>query len=345
MTTRDTARQAWERRPITIVEMDFETCVNVYGQLPCTASGGPGSECYNTRPTCQDVPNYIAGIKTLKVCNQGCPIPPGETLFPYLDRFSASSTKLDPEKGLARRAKITLDMVDEAIADTWQDPYINNRSQPAASTFWRRFMARNRAYVGKLIRLRRGYEVNPWDWTVFQDELYAIDTITGPKANGKLQVIAKDPVKIADNVKLPAPSSSKLVSDLPEYDDVGIAQGGSAFTIVLQQNASAVDDYYTGMAVRISDRKGAGQERVITDYVAATRTATVGNYWLVAPDDTSVYFIQRLELEVDQAGASYDIYGVPGWVRIGKEIIKFTQRVDNVISWPDTSYRQQSTLR
>lgn len=48
------------REPIELVEFVLPRCVNTYGTGPCTASGATGSECFNTRATCQDRPNYQA---------------------------------------------------------------------------------------------------------------------------------------------------------------------------------------------------------------------------------------------------------------------------------------------
>lgn len=46
------------REPVQLLEIKQPLCGNVYGVAPCTASGAVGSECYNTRPTCQDPDNY-----------------------------------------------------------------------------------------------------------------------------------------------------------------------------------------------------------------------------------------------------------------------------------------------
>lgn len=46
------------REPVQILEVKQPMCGNVYGVSPCTASLATGLECYNTRPTCQDIDNY-----------------------------------------------------------------------------------------------------------------------------------------------------------------------------------------------------------------------------------------------------------------------------------------------
>ena len=47
-----------DREPIQLVELVLPRCINAYGNAPCTAAGGAGQECYNTRATCQDPDNY-----------------------------------------------------------------------------------------------------------------------------------------------------------------------------------------------------------------------------------------------------------------------------------------------
>lgn len=51
------------------------------------------------------------------------------------------------------------------------------------------------------------------------------------------------------------------------------------------------DDYYNGMKVFIYSGAGAGQVRKITDFVGATRVATVDSAWTTNPDTTSVFAV------------------------------------------------------
>ena len=73
------------------------------------------------------------------------------------------------------------------------------------------------------------------------------------------------------------------------------AQGGSATTITLDASASAVDDFYNGKEICIIDGTGAfaiGETPVtITDYVGATKVATVAAWPAGTPDATSVFRI------------------------------------------------------
>lgn len=69
----------------------------------------------------------------------------------------------------------------------------------------------------------------------------------------------------------------------------GTAQAGGATSITLDAGASAVDDFYNDtIGVYITGGTGAGQFRVITDYVGATKVATV-DAWITVPDNTSTF--------------------------------------------------------
>lgn len=71
----------------------------------------------------------------------------------------------------------------------------------------------------------------------------------------------------------------------------GTAQAGAAGTITLAAGASATDDLFNGQVVKITSGTGAGQARLVTDYVGATKVASVSPNWATNPDATSVYEI------------------------------------------------------
>lgn len=69
----------------------------------------------------------------------------------------------------------------------------------------------------------------------------------------------------------------------------------STTTINLGSGAVAIDDYYIGCLVYIYGGTGNGQVRMITDYVGATKLATVHVAWATNPDATSDLKIYRTE--------------------------------------------------
>jgi hypothetical protein len=66
------------RKPAWLVEITCTSCANVYGVAPCTAAGAAGSECHNTRSTCQDKSNFAAIDKTHYHANRIIPLPAKE---------------------------------------------------------------------------------------------------------------------------------------------------------------------------------------------------------------------------------------------------------------------------
>jgi hypothetical protein len=88
------------------------------------------------------------------------------------------------------------------------------------------------------------------------------------------------PSAVSGNVTLTASTT---------HHDSGSAQAGSSTTITLKSTASATDDVYNGMYVTITSGTGAGQIRLIEDYVGSTKVATVNIPFSPAPNGTSNY--------------------------------------------------------
>jgi hypothetical protein len=70
----------------------------------------------------------------------------------------------------------------------------------------------------------------------------------------------------------------------------GTAQAGAGTTITLDAGASATDDIYNNQIIVLASGTGAGQARFISDYVGATKVATVPA-WQTNPDNTSVFYV------------------------------------------------------
>jgi len=62
-------------------------------------------------------------------------------------------------------------------------------------------------------------------------------------------------------------------------------------TITLSTNASGTNDYYNGMPIFFYGGKGYGQIRTITDYIGATRVATLSSALTIAVDTSTLYDI------------------------------------------------------
>lgn len=70
------------------------------------------------------------------------------------------------------------------------------------------------------------------------------------------------------------------------------AQAGAAGTITLDASASASDDFYNNTIIQITGGTGAGQSRIISDYVGSTKVATVNGNWVTNPSSDSVFVIR-----------------------------------------------------
>lgn len=345
--TRILAQSAQERFYGLVLELDTDYCQNTFGVAPCTGIGTP---CYNTYGiagavgACVSRSNYVKGVKTFKFCERGMAIPAGETLRPYISAHSFTPSEIPLGGGLAARSNITLTLADETCTDYEADPYAATRSAPASGTFWTRFMARNYNIQGRMARLKKGYVTNPFDWTVFQTELYLILSIIGPDTQGNMQVVLTDLHKTLDQNMLPVATDGALQANLKAVENSGVAMAATSTSITLPAAASAVDGYYVGFEVYITQNTGAGQRRVITAYVGATRVATVAA-WAVTPDTTSTYQISALFINVGTGlGVKYPspaVTGLPQFVRINNEAIQYTTVSGDVLSWPDATYRAQ----
>jgi hypothetical protein len=90
----------------------------------------------------------------------------------------------------------------------------------------------------------------------------------------------------------PSAVSGKVTLTASQADVSDTAQAGStSTTIVLAAGSSATNDVYNGRYIRITGGTGSGQLRVISDYVGATKVATVSAAWTTTPDATSTYTI------------------------------------------------------
>lgn len=72
----------------------------------------------------------------------------------------------------------------------------------------------------------------------------------------------------------------------------GTMQAGSAAgTAVLRSATSFVDDLIIGATIIVTGGTGAGQSRIIYDWVSTTDTASISPNWATTPDNTSTYLV------------------------------------------------------
>lgn len=89
----------------------------------------------------------------------------------------------------------------------------------------------------------------------------------------------------------------------PSDGESGTAQAGAASTLTLRSGASSTDQLYRYNVVSITSGTGAGQSRIITNYVGSTKVATVDEAWATNPDSTSKYVVTSVRSnKVDSSG-------------------------------------------
>lgn len=132
----------------------------------------------------------------------------------------------------------------------------------------------------------------------------AVSTTTAQLGVNVVQISAD--ATAADNLETAFDGTAGSVPWLGIIDQ-GTAQAGSGTTIQLRAAASFADDQLNGMTVVIVSGTGAGQARLITDWVSATDTATV-DAWVTTPDNTSTYIVYPTA--PSSGGAGLDAAGV-----------------------------------
>lgn len=242
----DVLKKQRGRRPITIVELELDFCANTYGVSPCTASGSAGSECYNGFFTCQDKPNYVKTTKVYRFCENIEGIPAGVTIFPALENISIAPTKLGLDS-LGERASVTVTFRDFPHHDRGIDPYVSTRSYDPSEqgSFFGKLKARNPYVINRVLRIKTGYiDENGFDTnfdTDFETRTYFISRFDAVDANGRVRIVAKDILKLADDAKLPRPSDGELEFDITDSDTSLTLTSGYTTT------------YPTSGTIRISD--------------------------------------------------------------------------------------------
>ncbi len=223
------------------------------------------SACYNTYKTCQDKANFNKTTKTYRFCSRGSMVSGAAAVFPYVASIRNVPTVVDPDKGLARRALVTVQLTDGPESDYEQDPYLANRSATAGGTFMGRLIGRNHNMVGRTARIKRQY-ITPGTAAAlggtWVTEQYIIAAVSGPDRNGAITVSLEDPLKLTDRTQIPAPDDGELLSSI------------------------------TSTALSLTLKSGQGAD-----------------------------------------------YATSGYIRIDNEIIQYTSKATDTLSWTDTSYR------
>jgi hypothetical protein len=208
------------REPIILVQIDQDRCNLTYGVAPCTAN--QERKCFNTINTCQDPENFEKGVLTLTFSEPRSNLPRGVNIIPSLVSVSTAPTLINPTNAqrsaapLGQRAVCTMTFQDHPHSDLLVDPYVAERGYDplTKSTFWSKWLSRNPFYQNRPVRVYEGYVGQSLD--DMRVRHYFIDAIQGPDTSGRVQLISKDPIKLADRQKaqVPQPSLGRLLAQI-----------------------------------------------------------------------------------------------------------------------------------
>ncbi len=141
------------RTPVAFVVITCDFCSLTFGVAPCTATG---EKCFNTFPTCKDVPNYDKTTKAYRFVSPVSPVPL-DLVRPYVRSVKLLPTEI--KTNLTVSGRVTVEMADEPDTDVGVDPYVTTRAAfpNIPGTYWKKWLTRNRNYKGRTIDIYEGY--------------------------------------------------------------------------------------------------------------------------------------------------------------------------------------------
>ena len=121
--------------------------------------------------------------------------------------------------------------------------------------------------------------------------------------------------------------TSIRISGYEHYSGLTNTATSTTITLAIDATGANNEGYFANVAnsnvISIVAGTGAGQQRTISSYVAATRVATVSSAWTTTPDTTSVYSIGRLT--TTRSGDVAGIFTIPASTyRVGEKLFRLT---------------------
>jgi hypothetical protein len=254
------------REPVQIVEIFQPKCSRTYGVAPCTAAGAVGSECFNSRATCDDTANFALGTPLSLYFSSGRVAEIGVSgasyIIPSLAGVSTSPTRINlaganPDaQGLGNRAICSIRLIDHPHTDRLVDPYVNTRAYDPLTkgSFWTKWLVRNKYRQNVKIRVYDGYAGQALSAMTRRE--YFLQSIQGPDAAGNVTIQGKDILSRIEERKAQAPVAS------PGELYANITAGATSFEV-----ANAI----------LADYPSAGTIKIGEELMTYTSTSTTAN--------------------------------------------------------------------
>lgn len=189
---------------ITLVEIDIKRCSLTYGQGACTANGDP---CFNSYATCQVKPAYSETVVTSCYSTPTNSANPESDCLPSLVSVSERPAMLALGESIGTRASMSATFADHPYPDTGPegDYYLSQRSYNPidTGTYWGKFRARYPFMQGWAARVLQG--TTNQSPAQMETRHFIVDTFSGPDSSGRVTLVMKDALKLADSQKSQAP--------------------------------------------------------------------------------------------------------------------------------------------
>ena len=213
---------------VTFVEIEIPVCQLVYGEEPCTAQLGVTGDikCYNSRKTCQDIPNLNEATEVLRLAVPSSFLPLGITSVANIEGVSYTPNQIKLAESIGVRSTLIVNCQDHPFPDTGVggDKYRNTRGfdPNLVGTFWGKIKARHPFLRGAKLRWIQGNPEQNLDQ--METRTFYIDRIEGPDTNGRVRIVAKDPLTVVDDQRAQAPALSRglLASSISSTDTTAI---------------------------------------------------------------------------------------------------------------------------
>jgi len=200
------------RTPCDLVVLTIDTCAETFGAGSCAASSA--TKCFNTFPTCRDKANFNLAAKEMKFTSSTAPTPFKAGERPYVQKVTTFATEIKTDN-VTINAREKIEMHDEADTDIGIDPYVSDRAS-IQGTFWKKFLARNHNYKGRLFKRYEGF-IGLAEEDFELRFVGLLDNISRAKNTVKIEAV--DMLKALSDISVPAEIDCKLTSDITDSDE------------------------------------------------------------------------------------------------------------------------------
>jgi hypothetical protein len=190
----------------------------VHGALTEGLFASGTAKCFNSRATCQSISDLNTDDVTLRFAKPTEHLPRDIDALPFVagTDFTSAVVSLGVDLGQRAMFKVSFKEAPHSDAGPGLDPYHAERGYDPFSrgTFWARFRARQPYLRGAALRWIHGFAGDAL--ADMETRHFYVDSFTGPGADGRYTLIAKDILKSLDGDRAQAPllSNGFLVADL-----------------------------------------------------------------------------------------------------------------------------------